>query len=543
MTHHLVQRRFVIALRVLLFLALCSVALVAVGHLIARVTYEMQGPYNYDSPIYWAVGRGILNGLRPYVDLFETKPPGIFLLSALSFWLLDSQILTNIAQGVIVGLMPCIVTYTAWRLVRTDARYIRLIVTLVTLLFSILATLYLANRSGEMQVEAFGAFFTVIFTCIVAAGRRMDRWGITWLSLCIAAAVGFKEPFVLTCLACALLLVSQDAGALKKLKPLFLYPLFFAALGGSVLMILCGYFWPYVSIYLPEMLGNHITAAGPLWQRGFDLTILFDNLWYYNVALASVMLLLVFVHGMSVLFRRPNLLLALQHVFFTLIALYLLALAVGTGGQYYDHHFVFALPGAFALYFSVLQFMRTARCQKDIARVCVAIFIACLFIATFTLPKEGYAERIYWAEKDIIAMKNISQRIDKILDACKIDRYMFIGQNGLQPYAFTKHSPVGPLFLQYEYWMNDARPEFRTETMNNLYTAKFVVLQHYEFEAFTNQANSYLHQHFSAFPWACAQPYADAAWYTFYYRSDAPGVAVKKKQEPEHGAAKGTPVQ
>ena len=48
----------------------------------------------------------------------------------------------------------------------------------------------------------------------------------------------------------------------------------------------------------------------------------------------------------------------------------------------------------------------------------------------------------------MIGMRAISARIDKILDACKLDRYMFIGQNGLQPYAFTKHSPVGPLFLQ-----------------------------------------------------------------------------------------------
>lgn len=37
-----------------------------------------------DVLLYFAAGRGILNGLSPYIDIFETKPPGMFLLSALS---------------------------------------------------------------------------------------------------------------------------------------------------------------------------------------------------------------------------------------------------------------------------------------------------------------------------------------------------------------------------------------------------------------------------------------------------------------------------
>ena len=33
----------------------------------------------------WTIGHGILKGLVPYRDLYETKPPGIFLVSALSY--------------------------------------------------------------------------------------------------------------------------------------------------------------------------------------------------------------------------------------------------------------------------------------------------------------------------------------------------------------------------------------------------------------------------------------------------------------------------
>src|SRR3989344_8992683 len=63
-----------------------------------RLFYEIQGPYTGDSTIYWAVGRGILNGLTPYTDLFETKPPGIFLLSAMSIALTGGPMLGTVIQ-------------------------------------------------------------------------------------------------------------------------------------------------------------------------------------------------------------------------------------------------------------------------------------------------------------------------------------------------------------------------------------------------------------------------------------------------------------
>ena len=71
-----------------------------------RLFYEIQGAYTGDSPIYWAMGRGILNGRTPYIDLFETKPPGIFLLSALSIALTGGPMLGTVIQTLIIGAVP-----------------------------------------------------------------------------------------------------------------------------------------------------------------------------------------------------------------------------------------------------------------------------------------------------------------------------------------------------------------------------------------------------------------------------------------------------
>ena len=56
--------------------------LVALGGLVAHVVFELSGVLHGDAMIFQTVGRGILNGIKPYSGLFETKPPGIFLMHA-----------------------------------------------------------------------------------------------------------------------------------------------------------------------------------------------------------------------------------------------------------------------------------------------------------------------------------------------------------------------------------------------------------------------------------------------------------------------------
>jgi hypothetical protein len=59
------------------------VALKSTYHLIYILSAESQRSVS-DYLLYTVVGRGILNGLTPYIDLFESKPPGMFLLAAVS---------------------------------------------------------------------------------------------------------------------------------------------------------------------------------------------------------------------------------------------------------------------------------------------------------------------------------------------------------------------------------------------------------------------------------------------------------------------------
>ncbi len=81
-------------------------ALAAFGYAAAlagiRIWYEAHGPYNVDTPIYWAIGHGILKGFVPYRDMYETKPPGIFLLSALSYLVTGGGALTHVPPVIVL---------------------------------------------------------------------------------------------------------------------------------------------------------------------------------------------------------------------------------------------------------------------------------------------------------------------------------------------------------------------------------------------------------------------------------------------------------
>jgi hypothetical protein len=76
-----------------------------------RLWYEAHTVYNVDTPLYWTIGHGILKGLVPYRDLYETKPPGIFLVSALSYLVTGGGALTHathILSLVFVALAPLV---------------------------------------------------------------------------------------------------------------------------------------------------------------------------------------------------------------------------------------------------------------------------------------------------------------------------------------------------------------------------------------------------------------------------------------------------
>jgi len=242
-----------------------------------------------DAFIYLTVGRAILSGLVPYVDIFETKPPGMFLIAAFSLLTSGDETLAIYLQISILGalaVLPILFVWLRWEVPKPSVRPLAI---LSTTAFFVSVALYATVVSGRFQTESFGAFFTVVYLLIVLWDiKRMSAIRTVLAAFALCAAVGLKEPFLLVAMLSALVL-RQDR---RFLWTFFFRPLLVAVAIGLAFLFIAGWLEPYFAVYLPEMVGNRITgemtywlpdgrpllAEFPLWLRGFWIRRLFKPL-------------------------------------------------------------------------------------------------------------------------------------------------------------------------------------------------------------------------------------------------------------------------
>ncbi|MDR2595085.1 MAG: hypothetical protein LBC87_09990, partial [Fibromonadaceae bacterium] len=82
-----------------------------------RLQYELNELFNMDTTIYQAVGRGIVNGIKPWSGLWDIKPPGIFLLNAISYKIFETPILTDYFQCfvlIVIAVIPILFWLFVW---------------------------------------------------------------------------------------------------------------------------------------------------------------------------------------------------------------------------------------------------------------------------------------------------------------------------------------------------------------------------------------------------------------------------------------------
>lgn len=451
-----------------------------------------------DSEIYWAVGRGIVNGLMPYQDLFETKPPGIFLLTALSLKL-GSTGFAIVLHALCLALLPVPIAAYAWLKTKGMKTIHRIAVLTGTWAFAGMLATFASIRTGmELQVETFGAALGVMYAFLIIHPPRHAWVQVAASSALLFVAMSFKEPFLLVFAACALLLCRTKTSFWRH----FTVPVMCVAICGVFALSAFSYMQPYFDIYLPHMLGYHVSAFGSPWVRGLFPGPIFTDLEadtpFFGV---SIVFLLVAVLAMRLM--QPKTL--RHHAVQTaamVAALYLTSLAVGLGGQYFWHHFLFAAPLYAA---AALEFIRlvTAPKRRPLRMRYAAVLAGLGFLATFSIGMPDIDVQLP-KETERAEMAALAERIDAILDACGESRYLFLGKNSVQPYGLTRHSPLGPYFFQLPEFFDASLPEARARFREQLKQAKIIVYHENGTGPMRRETHEYLTTHFSLLPWKCA---------------------------------------
>ena len=244
--------------------------------------WEAAGAMDGDVSDYFFVARGILNGLTPYVDLYESKPPGIFFLSALSLLVTGDQRFLSVLQWIMLGAIPFLFAAFALHVERKRHSGVldQTAAGLLGLVVGILFTLFLEERGGMLQTEGWGSFLGLLYLLSIAwdgafTTRRM------WISgAFLFGTIFMKEPFLLAALAGALVLCPTW----QSFKRSFVIPLLGAGAAFVIVMVAFGWLGPYLTIHLPAMLWGRIASdpIDPVWLRWLSIRWLWGNTTTYN---------------------------------------------------------------------------------------------------------------------------------------------------------------------------------------------------------------------------------------------------------------------
>ncbi|MBI3618750.1 hypothetical protein HY213_01805 [Candidatus Peregrinibacteria bacterium] len=501
--------------------ALAYSATQAIIQWLARAWYVAHAhAYVNDGPYYWAMGRGILNGLTLYRDLFDNKPPGIDVLAALSLTFFGNGLLGGLLGSFLILATPVVVVlWMSRRLIKTSG-VLRAMILALTGFATILFTLYQAERGGAWQTEFFGAFFGTLFVMLVLdhPPRRTLGWRRMIASgLALGIACGFKEPFLLTALACVLLIDPHPRCLLRA----FLAPTVVATLIGGTVMMFFGWLQPYLAFYLPAVMGFRIQAFGPLWARGFAQWRVLRNLFSFSWALPILILFLFAVWLVLSLRESGRSLRTLGvRIVTAIVALYLATTAVGMGGDFQSHHFVFAVPFFFTL---LILFCDAATKQWHWRFVpwLAAIALVLSAIPFLTLMHPQYSNALAGTAREEIPVRAAADALDAVMDRCSIDRYLYVEGNHPPLYGYTRHSPLNAaIFWQIDnaiqYGDRFANLSFQRISQGSILVepaSGFVPTS-----TIGEEMATYFGKTFSADPPPCAQPLPQTPDYTLFFR-------------------------
>ncbi len=243
------------------FLAVAFFAIacfVEAAHFSQLAALFLRLPPTSDSQLYLAMARGWLNGFHFYRDLFETKPPGVFLVAALAMRMGGGfPLYVGFQLALLTLLGPLLGVYAYVSLGRAPRMLKWLGVGVSTLLGMTIAVTALSQTIG-FQAEGFALLFATLAVLLFAMpASDRHRLIVDLLARAsLALASMFKEPFFASGLLGILVFTRSRNDAYRLLRVIAA-----AGIVGVMILILSGAFADYVTLYLPEIIAGRATNS------------------------------------------------------------------------------------------------------------------------------------------------------------------------------------------------------------------------------------------------------------------------------------------
>lgn len=427
--------------------------------------YELTNPINYDSMLYWVVGKGYSYGESLYAGYYENKPPMIFLLMSLSYNLLGNFHLSGYLCFIcllITGFAPLVFTLIKLHKNPQCSKLGKATSLIIAYTFGMLLMLYTQNTSGASQVENYGSGFIILYILIISSSdsKKLKIYSpsIFLAGLFLMTGILFKEPFILLALGGASFFIHSKKDLIYKL----LLPFVYGGILGLLVLILSNSLVPYFTIYIANMLSNHINIFGSPFVRGLHWFSVWGNMFvfspffFFSIIALMIVTLLILINQNKNKYQKhnPKVVTTLTIIFF-LFTFYLGCFTIGLGGQFYHHHYAFIIPLLVSYLLFTCSYLITLpsynivkeNVKKEylnpLSFALVSFISVSSSIGIAALPAFTYEYLV--TEETII--KN-AEYVDNVLETFLKDTYQYIGFNDSFYLAHTKYLPKGSIFVQ-----------------------------------------------------------------------------------------------
>lgn len=314
---------------------LSAVSWMVIGLSVAQIVLFSFGR---DQSIYAVVGNGILHGQMPYRDLWDFKPPGIFVIYAIAQGLFGNNMLASrLLEG--VGLVASVVGLMRLAEVFFGARRVGLVGGALACLIHAQLEFW---HTG--QPETYGGFLTIFALVLTATEGKRSRRYLRWLGIgaLFGALFLLKPPLGGGALVCGSYLVRRELGE-KGLRPRAMLPMVILGLGSLLPLFAC---WLWF---------RSTGAWGALSWTLFEFTPGYTKLGWGNRGAAEM-----FYWGLEELFFRFSALAALGFIaalvirpmhereregIFLILGVIAIHLAgVAMQGKFFQYHYAASLP-------------------------------------------------------------------------------------------------------------------------------------------------------------------------------------------------------
>ena len=449
--------------------------------------------YGYqDHALFMGIGRALLNGLTPYVDIFENKPPGIFLVAAFSLWLNNDITFARIAQAIVLAAIPVVVGIAGFLRLQGSSIRLRIIGSACAFMFGSMLMFFTESYAGAFYTESFGAAFGVAYAALTIK-RKWHYIDISVAALLLLATLGFKEQFLFSLFAVSLI----SSHTFREWLERFGIPLFIAMFLGTIALAWMGFLKAYVGTYLHYLLFDHrliliqmgVQSPSPFhvfswlgWIRSLHVVP------FLQVTILLLMVMLFLPDRKDV--NRPawqRWLRIAATILFTLLSTQM----AGNKG----HQQVVGVPIYAAMFFASITICATWWRSNRFVRITSATCMVSMIASVFFFSAPSSHEWLTTERSKEVQIKQLAGTIDNILDQCNIERYLRFSVSKEQEYAYMRHSPLPMGLMQNDIISKLSVPLFRKQMRESLEVAKFALIR--DGDILTPEVGQYLENNFT----------------------------------------------